>query len=539
MSSKLTKVKSSYDAITLQDGPRTFHQPLLRSSHSLLLSSDMTKSRTEPLEINEDHILKRNSTKHTTKMKQSRNACKALLQFPSLFPDNAHPIAAKLLLLVLLSQVATLLAIDGLSPLPIIILPADANAILPALHTLLVAIQGFGKWKGSGWHLDRQWVLSVKYSHLGDTYPSINIMDYIGGKFKDFRGDKWRFCFPYCSSTVLLLPRLPEMIQADIIQYSPLALFIQFKGQQSRKQTVRDCFDWHDEPLDCVDDQKLKDFAKRAEGIYSLVSMFLDWFYPSKKRIKSWQASSDRFRPKIRQNSYLKPDHSIQTDMLCLSLSLLECFLTYATRKAQWLTEEEAEQILQNYWKLSLPESYEMNHCKTPYVSGMAIEHNFSDPDLFYTFLVEHYLTTYQDQIITGNRGYAGTMALRRQSEGTNDWVVPRLIFLQKYEEWLLQEGGTPFAHTSPNWDATVQRRLLEAGIPLRGESNNPSTWRYQFYDKSTGKGKDPCLALIHDKLPEHIQKRLNSLIGQHSGPLSSPSGGECPPIIAKGADSL
>lgn len=141
---------------------------------------------------------------------------------------------------------------------------------------------------------------------------------------------------------------------------------------------------------------------------------------------------------------------------------------------------------------------------------------------VFYRFLTEYFLPTYHGQILRADKAVPGTMGLIRCLGDTDFFITPRNGFLGSYSQWLRDQDSPAFDLSAVHADAAVQRKLLEAGIPLRHESNNPSTWRYAFHGKANGNVN--CLALPLEELPEAVQRAFGALFGSDPSATDAPS---------------
>lgn len=100
-------------------------------------------------------------------------------------------------------------------------------------------------------------------------------------------------------------------------------------------------------------------------------------------------------------------------------------------------------------------------------------------------------------------------------------WV--RETFFNEYHLWLKDHNIRSFDCSRVHGDAAVQKELMDVGIPMRSEKNNPSTWRYQFFSKDcTLKSKlIACVALPLCQLPDFVQASFSEHFGEISGQLS------------------
>lgn len=438
-----------------------------------------------------------------------RDACLAFCNFPTL--TEYEQTASMILLLVLLSQIAPLL-LSVVPCLPVLCLSsANTQTTALLLGTLLHAIQGQEHWEGYDWKLKRPWVIKARLS-LGETRPSPSIIDYIGGSFHGDCGEEQEFCYPYIGCSMVLMPGLPDAVARYVVEISPMSMPIAFG--KWKKNDSRPLLELKEEPLDIYDPKGLDRFEKYAGCIYLQIITFLKWFcrpQKGKKHRQQWQKGIDKYRPVTRKGRFIQHKTDEKTDYLCTALSLFEQYLYFASEKFDWLTAEEAQEILLRYWRLILPDSAPVPEEDTAQSNHPAMA--YDNPAVFYEFLLTQFIPTYRDQIFMDERGGRGTMGLIRVLDGTEYFITPRKPFLEQYRKWLTGQNATLFDLPNSRSEAPVQGALQDAGIPLYGEKNNRSTWRYQFY--SDAKKMVNCFGLPIRMLPDDVQERFGALFGQ------------------------
>ncbi|MEH2940802.1 hypothetical protein [Lawsonibacter sp. JLR.KK007] len=437
---------------------------------------------------------------------------------------------AILLLLILLSHVAHLI-VGILPPLPAVLLNTSPEKLTPVLSVLLSAIQGPSKWCGDGWKLLRPWIIRPRLS-MCETKPSISVIDYIGGKIPDiYCGKSRKFCFPYVNSAFVLLPGLPPSVSKQITSMSPLSLPILFKG--GKAEDNRSTLALDADQLGSCNLEKLEELKKLSQACYLGIMIFLQWFCNSKKELREWKRNMTRFQPFKKNGQFSQPKSDLQTILMCAALSLLEQYLRFASDETEWITEEQAVEILLHYWRLVLPESAPQEE------KEQNTQYTYNDFQTFYRFLLEYFFPTYQGQILQGRQGYQGTMGLIRPLDGVDYIIIPRTILLEAYSKWLPGQHISGFDLSTTKSEAAVQRSLLEAGIPFKHESGNPATWRYPFYGKdkkTSGGGMISCMALPVSQLPESVQTVFGTLFGGPNSHMAIPN---APEAAMNGSDGV
>lgn len=426
-----------------------------------------------------------------------------LCRFPELMEQSET--AAKLMLLVFMSQTLHLM-VESLPALPILILDCPPQIANTIIGPLLNAIQGPQIWSGTGWYVQRPWIIRPQMS-LGETTVSKLIMDYLGGNLRDWNGKKRSFYFPFIASSMVLMPGLPATVSKQIINLSPLAIPIVL--EQWKASGARPILNLNDCPLNVYDTNGLEELEQSANHCHMQIMTFLRWFCGKAKHIEHWKKDIERFRPVVRKGRFIQPKSDEQTEFMCAALSFFLQFLRYASEKALWITKEEAQEILLRYWRWVLPDSATAEEVQSTNGQENSLPICYHDSQVFYQFLTDCFLPTYQNQILIGAKGVSGTMAIIRKLDGEDWFITPRKQFLKIYARWLSERRAPTFESGS---GAEVQRQLQEAGIPLRGESGNPVTWRYSFY--ADRKDKVDCLALPIESLPEWVKTVFGDLIG-------------------------
>ncbi|MBR2928344.1 MAG: hypothetical protein IKC24_04215 [Oscillospiraceae bacterium] len=486
------------------------------------------KRRTEENEPEDEKELIRYLPKDKKAKKISgRDACLAFCNFPTL--TEYEQTASMILLLVLLSQIAPLL-LSVVPCLPVLCLSsANTQTTALLLGTLLHAIQGQEHWEGYDWKLKRPWVIKARLS-LGETRPSPSIIDYIGGSFHGDCGEEQEFCYPYIGCSMVLMPGLPDAVARYVVEISPMSMPITFG--KWKKNDSRPLLELKEGPLDIYDPKGLDRFEKYAGCIYLQIITFLKWFcrpQKGKKHRQQWQKGIDKYRPVAHKGRFIQYKTDEKTDYLCAALSLFEQYLYFASEKSESITAEEAQEILLRYWRLVLPESAPASEENTVQFSPSA---TFDDPDVFYKFLLTHFIPTYRNQIFTSERGGRGTMGLIRVIDDTEYLITPRRSFLEQYRTWLTGQNAEFFELSNSRSETSVQGALQNAGVPLRGEKNNPRTWRYQFY--SNTRAMVNCFGLPIRQLPNELQEHIGTLFGQPKSDIAVPNKSEALPNAGK-----
>lgn len=433
----------------------------------------------------------------------------AIRQLPECFENGTA--AAQLVLLSTLSWIGSQLV--GTLTLPLVQLSNATPQTFSYVDMLLSLFHGPQQWKGGNYKLKRPTLLKAKQSALF-TAPSQDAGEYIGGHYDDY-GKKRTFWLPYFNQAVAFDPSLPGSVAQSILSVSPFALFItdtRCKAPDGRPVLKIDASN-----LDSVDLEKLHDLQETLKHLRLMLAYYFSTFFEHPKRhclelIERVQG----FRPIERRGAFTKAKTTPQTDAICYALALFSMMLEFyaaSDEQAAYPSVEETEDILLHYWRLALPDSAPKEDAPT---DGSM---NYYDPPVFYQAL-KAYLTTYKDQILWNGKGNAATMALVKPLEKREDspkyLIIPCEKFLEFYQSRLPD-------HTCCNADlsddAAVQRKLMDAGIPLKAEKaqsdkeKSKPVWRHKFYengtDSDTGSSTIKCLGLLMDDLPDEIQSIL------------------------------
>ena len=409
--------------------------------------------------------------------KAARKAIRQLLDCPN---HVAEPqTGAKLLGLVTLAQAASLYKVQAGTPLPSVQIVGMLR--LPeSVGDLLRAIQGSEKWVGDGWHLHRPWVIRPLY-RVGASGPETSVYRYAGGKLTALVGEKKRFWAPFAGCAVAFTPDLPAPVRKAILKASPLAVPIS-ASTADRQLVVK---------------LAVNELAYRSpDDVPALRDAS-----PVVRRFVRWLEKGDhaqRWVDAIRANGGGRTCSTSQgeRELWIAVLSLLTLFLDWAARKADLLTEAEAEVLKNQYADWLHP-----NGPQSP-VDGAV---DLTQAEIFYRFLVA-YLGNNANHVIDGP-GHANTVArIHTVNKTTPSLTLPRAATFKAYAA-----GGEAPA------DVDLQRVLMEAGVPLRTEGKDTS-WRYTFYAKGQApqgqREKLPCLSLPLAELPHEVLDKLTELFG-------------------------
>lgn len=409
--------------------------------------------------------------------KVSGKALRQLLGFPN---HLAEPQAgAKLLGLVMLAQAAPLYAAQAVTPLPSVQITGILR--LPeSVGDLLQAVQGAEEWSGDGWHLSRPWVVQTRF-RIGATLPETAAYRYAGGKLTTLMGEKKRFWAPYANCAVAFAPNLPVPVRQAILKVSPLTVPI--SASTADRQFVVKL---------AVDDLAYRspDDVSALRDASSVVQRFIRWLEKD-KHAKSW-ADAIRANGGGRSCSLTQGERELWIAALALVILLLD----WAARKADLLTEAEAE-VLKNQYVVWL-------HPDGPQspVDGAV---DLAQSEIFYRFLVA-YLGNNANRVIE-EPGHADTVArIHTVNKTTPSLTLPRAATFQAYAAG----GEAPV-------DVELQRTLAESGVPFRSEKADV-TWRYAFYARGQApqgqSDKLPCLSLPLAELPHEMLDKLTELFG-------------------------
>ena len=417
----------------------------------------------------------------------SKEAVHALLHFPEIFPTKEAP--THLLLLVLLAQVADL-ALPALPALPLIQLGSMVAAAPESIRLLLLAIQGPELWGGKGWELERPWTLNAKVPKMASV-PSLNMFAYVGGHSSV--GQAERIWLPYQNLAFAVSPGTPETVWSTLLHHSPLSIPI-LCGQSghSRNRTV---FNFNGAELTYADTAMLEDFQDLLGPVFWAVTKFFRWFREKESRVRKWINSANAYLPVAQNGRFSQPSQDTCERTLSLALALFERFLRFSVR-AEWISEEDRESILQHFWSLTFPGSQ-------PADESLTVPDAWKSPDCFWRFLAE-YLEQVQVAAPDEKRSAETGAAVVRIN---NEYflVVPNAN--TAYADWL-SKNGMPGPAQSGKWEIKVFHALLDAGIPMKTEKMR-NQWRYAFSG-----AKEYCCGIALAHLHEPVLTVLHGKLG-------------------------
>lgn len=353
----------------------------------------------------------------------------------------------------------------------------------------------------------------------------------MGGIFKSSKGNWREFYFPFIGSSALLMPGLPLTVSKQIINISPLAMPILINPM--KLDSARPIIELESQMFDSYDVDGIRILNSSAQNCHMLVVSFLSWFRKGTKNIWRWQESVDSFRPVTRCGRFSQPKTDDRTEFLCAALAFLKQFLRYTYKIEVWITQEDAEEILLWYWRTVLPESVPPDESS---IQAGAVKLKYDTPETFYRFLTEYFMPVYREQVRSASSDASETIGLLHKIGKKLYFITPRMCFLELYARWLEDHDATVFDLFAHNGEAAVQRKLQDAGVPLKGESANPATWRFKFYSEDD---KVSCLALPLSQLPETVQNVFGQLFEIPSEDAVIPNAPEAVPDGQEGVNCL
>lgn len=455
--------------------------------------------------------------------KRRRKAFRALFSAPSIFTDAKT--GWRFLLLCLIALVLDLAAPD-LPGVPLVQLQNAVDIPKPLL-AVLRALYGPNELKRRGAQIKRPSHLRA-YISLGSYSPSVRMEDYLGGHIK-VGGRKKSVWVPLSCEVFAVSPNTPESIWKTAITYSPLTIPILCS---TIKAPVRPVLSFDVTSFQEYDPKMLKHLKSRSKLIFAELSDFRQWVHQKRKRWKHCAEEVEQFIPKTQNGRFISESMSAESTITAMALAVFKALLRYATEE-KWVKQKKANKILQDAWRQLLPESAPPEKGRAANDASLA----YDTPEVFYRFLTERFVPAYHSQILQALKGSQETMGLIRDFDdnGAKPWfITPRNLFLKAYAAWLGEASNSPaFGLSSKNSGAAIQRKLQDAGIPLRGETNNPATWRYTFYAAKEKKAKKekcgilPCFALPLQELPEHVQACFRDQLGIAISVVDSPTGSE------------
>lgn len=432
--------------------------------------------------------------------KASRKALRQLLDFPNHLAEPQT--GAKLLGLVMSAQAAPLYVVQAGTPLPSVQITGMLR--LPeSVGNLLRAIQGSEKWSGDGWHLRRPWLIQPLI-RIGATSLETNTYRYVGGKAVQPYGPRVKFWAPYAGCAVAFAPDLPAPVRKAILKVSPLILPI--SASTADRQLVVKL---------AVNELAYRspDDVPALRDASPVVRRFVCWLEKG--------GHAQRWVDAIRANG---GGHNCSTahgerELWTSVLALVILFLDWAARKADLLTEAEAEALKNQYADWLHP-----NGPQSP-VDGAV---DLVKAETFYRFLVA-YLGSNANRVIEGP-GHADTLVrIHIVNKTTASLTMPRAATFHAYA-----------ADGEALGDVELQRALAEAGVPFRSEKADV-TWRYAFYAKGKApqgqSDKLPCLSLPLTELPHEVLSQLTSLFGNQFGSILPTIGEDIAPEAKTGGE--
>lgn len=449
------------------------------------------------------------------KQKKLRQACVTLCQTCHLIEDTTS--AAMLILLLLLSRVIDL-ALLKLPGVPVILM-GSAMVISAPLKGVARALCGPEEIRGKGWRIRRPTCMEAVIP-IGATAPSTDLEQYLGGYYRDFYGEKRHFWLPLQSTASILAPNLPRTVSKTVISYSPLMIPIVF-GTDKTLIGDRPVFKLDGTAFTIFEPELLSNLEKNTELIQLELESFVMWFRAKKKRQRRWLDDANNFLPKSLHGQFIQRSANIEDYTLALAMSLLKQLLQFFIgEKRGWLTVDEAQQFLLDYWRLVLPESAPATG---EGYGGQVGNCRWNDPLTFWAFL-SGYIGEHATKISADGAPVKQEIVVVLHRLSDVPYIIfPRSPLLQAYVSWL-QDRRADIPEQGGRWETQVQSAIMNGGIAVKTEGEDIS-WRFAFYRKGQApaglKEKLPCLAFPLAQLPPEVINALESALGPAFTPWS------------------
>ncbi len=317
-------------------------------------------------------------------------------------------------------------------------------------------------------------------------------------------GEKKRFWAPYVGCAVAFTPDLPNQVRQAVLKVSPLAVPIAASAADRQlvvKMAVEDLA------------YRSSDDVPVLRDASPVVRRFIRWLEKGKH--------AQRWVDAIRANGGGRTCSTSlgERELWIAVLALVTLFLDWAARKADLLTEAEAEVLKKQYAVWIHPDGPQ-----SPADGAV----DLTQPEVFYDFLL-NYLGDNATRVIEGP-GHANTVArFHTVNKTTPSLTLPRAATFQAYAAGREAPG-----------DVELQRALMEAGVPLRTEGKDTS-WRYAFYTRGQApqgqSDKLPCLSLPLAELPHEVLSQLTALFGDQFGSILPTAGEDTAPEGESGGE--
>lgn len=409
-----------------------------------------------------------------------------------------------LVLLAMLARVLDLVQGILTGGVPAVIL-TGIQSVPPAAELLLRLVNGDPKRQKGNWSLNCPSTIKL-VRPFGSSAPSDDPYEYFGGILP--LGYKERpFWLPPQNKAVVIAPNCPNRIRNIILKEWPVSIPI-LCGSSARGQPA---ISLDGKALLAPDPEIERALDEWSSLIYSQLWYFFNWFRCKPRRWKKCFERSKEYRPTAEVGGRVYRAADDEAVILSLALSLFCSFLYFATNKMGWLTVAEAEQTFQEVWRAVLPESAKSEE-------KIVQDREAVTAAGFYAFLAGYLDQNHSLIVFKNARCTKDSVAALRSISSKDLLVLPRNLTLQA----LCREcPGLGVDTTQGNWEAALQRALLDAGVDLRTEGKDIS-WRYGFYPDGQvpkgGQAKLPCLGIPVDGLPDEVLALLHSVFGDGFG---------------------
>lgn len=438
-------------------------------------------------------------------------AFQAFFDFPKNGPEKSQTERAKIQLLILLAQIASILVKNNFT-LPVIYLGGGSKEIYKGIEELLRAVQGEGIWKGKECELNRKWLIRPVVGENASC-TSHEMVDYICGLYSR-NSNRKKFWIGYAESAVAIREDVDKTIRNEILKTSEFIIPILFEKPGRKKlgsteiqiQTacLTGCWDKirnlevNGISMHRMIVEFIKDFHKNVEYEYNEREMPLQ---------NIWRNRMELYRPITDQENRLQS--IAEEDLYCAALAFLELLLEYL--KNEYILEKtEVKKILLDYCRWVLPGSPQINILESACQSLPSLDTpiclgEYDDLEVFYEFLWE-YAFEPEHRYKKSKYGSEECRGILHTLKNENEeyFIAPRDELLNAYQEWL----GENLCNTFPPEEGKKkwEDRLCKAGLNLKRSNKRNDSWRYQYY-----KGQPPvcCVGILMKEIKEAVKNTI------------------------------
>lgn len=471
----------------------SFSKSDLRAELGLLNGIDLFPLDDAKTKKDGENLLKKSSTAKKTA------AILALCSAPKQLADTRSGYIV--LLISMLARINSFVPSSIIAETPAVSC-GDLTQSPPYLNTILSAVNGPSRVRGSNYTLKRPSCIEEFRPFPGTPAPSHSLHSYLGGTLK-MNAKDYNIWVPLWNRAVSFAPGLPQTVQENILSSSPSIIPFYCNGTKPKGNWV---ISIKGDLLFMENSDGLSILQQYLPLIQAIIEKF---FRKQTKKASGCRAMFDgieKLYPSFQVGNLSASQPTTLARILAAALCVYRAFLSFACDK-QWISEDQYTSLLTEAQNVIFP-----HNASDVKADSLLTVGTWDSPTVFWPFftdfLRENALHICADTPCAKD-AVAAVHTLKNQADPL--LIVPRNLIETAYHAYCDLHG------LYNDWEGRdLSAAILTFHQRLKTRSDC-KTWPFSFYRNGhSPSGKDgliPCLGFVLADLPDDIQTLLSRMV--------------------------